>query len=231
MHNHFNYQNENITNSLFTIILFKLKFMKVSIITVCYNSEKYISDAIKSVINQTYPNIEYIIIDGGSIDNTLSIITSFKTGIHKIVSEKDNGLYDAMNKGIAIATGDIIAFLNSDDLYINNSVILEIVECFERASPDVLYADLVYVNRENINSTIRKWTSSQYINGSFTKGWHPPHPTFIVRKEVYSNFGGFNLNFSIAADFELMLRFMEKKTSKKLLPTQNYNKNENRWSI
>ncbi len=184
--------------------------LKVSIITVCYNSEKYIEFAIQSVLNQDYKNIEYIIIDGNSKDKTLEIVKSYQNRISKIVSEKDKGIYDAMNKGIMAATGDIIGILNSDDIYLNNNVISNVVNVFNSNKTQSIFADIMYVERENTDNVIRYWKSNSYKQGAFRKGWHPAHPTFFVRKEVYDKYGIFNLEFPLAADFELMLRFLER---------------------
>lgn len=192
---------------------------KVSIITVCYNSERTIEDTLQSVINQSYLNIEYIVIDGVSTDNTLSIINKYKDKITTIVSEKDNGIYDAINKGIHLATGDIIANLNSDDFYIDNNVIADVVATFEKEKTDTLYADLYYVDAVNTNKIVRYWKSKQYKEGLFLKGWMPPHPTFFVKKEVYQKYGLFDLQFKSAADYEIMLRFVHRfKTSIAYLP-------------
>ncbi len=183
---------------------------KVSIITVCYNSAKTIEDTIQSVVNQTYDNIEYIIIDGLSTDNTLEIVNKYKDKITKIISEKDNGLYDAINKGIGLATGEIIANLNSDDFYIDNNVIADVVVKIEEEKSDTLYANLYYVDALDTNKVVRNWVSGQYKKGMFFKGWMPPHPTFFVRKKVYDQFGKFNLELKSAADYEIMLRFIHK---------------------
>lgn len=192
---------------------------KVSIITVCYNSEKTIEDTIKSVVNQSYPNIEYIVIDGVSTDNTLAIINKYKDKISIIISEKDHGIYDAINKGIKLATGEIIANLNSDDFYIDNNVIADVVTSFEKDKTDTLYADLYYVDAIDTNKIVRYWKSKQYKDGLFLKGWMPPHPTFFVKKEVYEKHGLFDLQFKSAADYEIMLRFIHRfKTSIAYLP-------------
>lgn len=183
---------------------------KVSIITVCYNSAKTIEDTIQSVVNQTYPNIEYIIIDGISTDNTLEIVNKYKDKITKIVSEKDNGLYDAINKGVNIATGNIIANINSDDFYTNPNVIEEIVALFEKENLDASYADLDYVDRVDTSKITRHWKSGNYQHGIFFNGWMPPHPTFFVKKKIYQQYGTFNLAFKSAADYEIMLRFIHK---------------------
>jgi glycosyltransferase len=184
--------------------------MKVSIITVVYNNKDTIKDAIESVLNQTYKNIEYIIIDGGSIDGTVEIIKSYGNKIDKFISEKDNGIYDAMNKGIKLATGDIVGILNSDDFYASNDIIEKVVNEFKEKKVDSVYGDLVYVNAKNTDKIVRYWKSKPFKEGLFKKGWHPAHPTFFVKKEIYDKYGIFNLDFKIAADYELMLRFLEK---------------------
>lgn len=183
---------------------------KVSIITVCYNSAKTIEDTIKSVLSQSYNNVEYIIIDGLSTDNTLEIINKYKDEIAVIVSEKDNGLYDAINKGIGLASGDIIANLNSDDFYIDDNVITDIVDKFEKEQTDLLYTDLYYVESKNTDKVTRYWKSGEYKKGAFYKGWMPPHPTFFVKKDVYDKYGVFNLKLKSAADYEIMLRFIHR---------------------
>jgi len=184
--------------------------LKISIITVCYNSEKYIKYAIESVINQTYPNIEYIIVDGASKDKTVDIIKSYGNKITKFISEPDKGIYDAMNKGIKMATGDVVAILNSDDFYINNNVISSVINELESKQTDCLFADLIYVDEHDTDKQIRYWKSKPFVPNSFIKGWHPAHPTFIVKNEVYRKLGYFSLKYKLAADFELMLRFLEK---------------------
>lgn len=183
---------------------------KVTIITVCYNSAKTIEDTIQSVVNQTYNNIEYIIIDGFSTDNTLDIVNNYKNKIAKVISEKDAGLYDAINKGIGLATGEIIANLNSDDFYIDNNVIADVVAKMKAEKSDTLYADLYYVDAIDTNKVTRNWVSGNYKKGLFFKGWMPPHPTFFVRKSVYDKYGKFNLELKSAADYEIMLRFIHK---------------------
>jgi glycosyltransferase len=183
---------------------------KVSIITVCYNSAKTIEDTIQSVINQTYNNIEYIIVDGLSTDNTLEIVNKYQDKIAKVISEKDAGLYDAINKGIDLATGDIVANINSDDFYIDNNVIADVVAKMEEKKSDTLYADLYYVDAIDTNKVTRNWVSGAYKKGMFFKGWMPPHPTFFVRKSVYDKYGKFNLELKSAADYEIMLRFIHK---------------------
>ena len=184
--------------------------MKFSIITVVYNNEKEIEDTIKSVLNQTYKNIEYIIIDGASTDNTCDIIKKYIKKISIFISEPDNGIYYAMNKGIRIATGDVIGFINSDDFYCSSLVIEKIADEFISKKIDCLYGDLVYVDCKNSSKVIRYWKSKNFEKGLFKKGWHPAHPSFFVKKHIYNKYGVFNTNFTIAADYELMLRFLEK---------------------
>jgi len=185
--------------------------MKVTIITVCYNSEKYIRSAIESVLSQTYKDIEYVVVDGNSSDTTVDIIKSYEPqfcGRMKWTSEKDNGIYDAMNKGIAMATGDIIGILNSDDLFTTSDSIKKIVSIFSEKDIDCTYADLYYVSQNDTDKIIRNWRSGKRM--AFSKGWHPAHPTFYTKKAIYQQYGLFNLTYKFAADFELMLRFVEK---------------------
>ena len=182
--------------------------MKVSIITVCFNSVSTIKDTIESVIGQGYENIEYIIIDGNSNDGTNEIIRQYADKISFYMSETDKGIYDAMNKGINSATGDLIGILNSDDIYINNRVISKMVANI--GTCDGIYADLVYVDQFNLNKVKRIWRSGQYSKGSFKWGWMPPHPTFFLKKECYDKYGNYNTLMKSAADYEFMLRVIHK---------------------
>ncbi len=184
--------------------------LKVSIITVSYNSKDTIEETIKSVLNQNYSNIEYIVVDGSSNDGTIEILDGYRHAIDKLVIEEDEGIYYAMNKGIDLSSGDILGFLNSDDLYINEHAIGNVVKTIIDGNVDSCYADLLYVDRNNIDKIIRYWCSGDYQRGAFRKGWHPPHPTFFVKKEVYNKYGIFDTNFKIAADYEIMLRLLEK---------------------
>lgn len=184
--------------------------MRISIITATYNSSPTLENCISSVNNQTYALIEHIIIDGVSTDNTLEIIKSIPNKITKVISEPDNGIYDAMNKGIRLATGDIIGILNSDDLYCEKVVLEKVVSVFKTTGVDCVHADLYYVKQNDTNQVVRHWKTCDYVPGAFKKGWHPAHPTFFVRREIYEKYGLFNLDFALAADFELMLRFLER---------------------
>jgi glycosyltransferase len=183
--------------------------MKVSIITATFNSASSIRDTLESIRNQSYPDIEHIIIDGGSSDDTLQIIAGYPH-VSKIISEKDQGIYDAMNKGIAQASGDIIGILNSDDFYAHHNIIADTLKKIESENADLLYADLEYVDKIKTNKVIRLWKSGKYSEKSFLMGWMPPHPTFFVKKQVYENYGNFNLQLKTSADYEIMLRFMHK---------------------
>jgi glycosyltransferase len=185
--------------------------MKISIITITYNSAQTVEDTIKSVVQQDYNNLEYLIIDGKSKDKTLEIAAKYSDRISKVVSEKDNGLYDALNKGIAHASGDVIGMLHSDDLYANETVLSKVMKLFqEDPTLEGVYADLVFVTRKDSNKPMRVWTAGPYEEGAFLKGWMPPHPTFFVRREVYEKFGGFNTELKLSADYELMLRLIHK---------------------
>lgn len=184
--------------------------MKISIITVVYNNEKTINEAIESVLNQNYQNIEYIVIDGGSKDGTIAKIDGYKDRISYFVSERDNGLYDAMNKGISAATGDVVGILNSDDLYQDLSVIQDVMKIFiENEKIDILYGDLVYVKNDDISKVVRNWKSKPYYKNFFENANVPPHPSLFLRKRVYEQAGLFNLDYKIAADYELMLRIFK----------------------
>ena len=181
--------------------------MKVSVITVCYNSSSTIIDTIESVNNQTYKNLEHIFIDGDSNDNTLEIINSNSNSEFLVISEKDNGIYDAMNKGIEKSTGEIIFILNSDDIFYNNSVIDNVVTCFKNDnSLEIVYGHIKMSSFQNIKKIIRIWKTSNYKNNSFLHGWHPPHPGLVVKKSYYNKFGKFNSRLICAADFEFMFR-------------------------
>ncbi|HLY70256.1 MAG TPA: glycosyltransferase family 2 protein [Puia sp.] len=182
---------------------------KISIITATFNSGKTIRDTLNCIMRQDYPLIEHIIVDGNSSDDTLKIVAEF-SHISKIVSEKDGGIYEAMNKGVCLATGEVIGILNSDDIYSNDSVISNIAKEFENENIDALYADLQYVKHNNLNQVVRTWKTGKLNRKSFYYGWMPPHPTFFVRKSVYDKVGLFNTSLRSAADYELMLRILLK---------------------
>jgi len=182
--------------------------MKVSIITATFNSEKTILDTLKSLEQQTYKNIEYIVIDGASSDKTVELIQNNSTRVTKIICEPDQGIYDALNKGIYASTGDVIGFLHSDDLFASNIAVENIVNKFKSDGCDAVYGDLKYVAQDNISKVIRVWKSGEYNLSSIKSGWMPPHPTFFMKRELYEKFGGFDLGFKIAADYDSLLRYL-----------------------
>lgn len=180
--------------------------MKFSIITATYNSAATIKDCLASINTQSYPYIEHIVIDGASSDNTCQLVRELSPR-SLVFSEKDAGIYDAMNKGLAKSTGDIIGILNSDDIYMHTDILQKIVDLFESTQADAIYGDLIYSNSETRQIT-RTWQAGPFSKKGFLYGWMPPHPTFFVKKSVYEQYGRFNLNLYTAADYELMLRFL-----------------------
>lgn len=226
--------------------------MKISVITAVLNNKDHLESCIKSVFSQTYPDIEHIIIDGGSTDGTLDVISLFtsersavssqqsvnmtrESGVFssrlmqeasrslpsdslltalrsslRVVSEPDNGIYDALNKGIRMASGDVIGFLHADDLYADNSIIAKVGEIMDQKNTDSCYGDLLYVDKNDTARTIRYWRAREFSPDLLYKGWMPPHPTFFVRRKLYEKYGVFDTSFKIAADYELMVRFLGK---------------------
>jgi glycosyltransferase involved in cell wall biosynthesis len=181
--------------------------MKVSIITATYNSERTIKDTISSVKQQTHKDIEHIIIDGASTDKTINLLDLYG---HQgpTLSEADHGIYDAMNKGVSIAGGEIVGILNSDDFYSDSQVLEKVVNAFETSDCDAVYGDLEFIDNNQTNKVVRKWVAGSYNKNLFYKGWMPPHPTVFIRKEVYEKYGLFNLKFKSSSDYELLLRLM-----------------------
>lgn len=178
----------------------------VSIVTVTFNSGETVTDTINSVLGQTYENFEHVIVDGGSTDGTVDLIQKFEgsyRGRLKWTSGPDDGIYDAMNKGVALATGDIVGVLNSDDLYADSNVLADIVSSFVESNCDVLYADLIFVDRADLDVTTRVWIAG---DGRFTLGWYPPHPTLYLRRSVYEQNGWYKTSYKIAADYDYMIR-------------------------
>ena len=184
--------------------------MKISVITVTYNCGHVLNSCLNSVETQSYDSVEHIVIDGASNDGTLDVLQAHRPQLAMLVSEPDAGIYDAMNKGIALTSGDIIGFLNSDDFYAHEKVLETVAQCFaEDPTLDACYADLIYVDQLDTSRSVRYWQSNSFVSGSFSRGWCPPHPTFFVRRTVYERFGDFNLTFRIAADVDLMMRLLE----------------------
>src|SRR5688500_17193430 len=179
--------------------------MRISIITATFNSAKTVKDTLESVRAQRYSEVEHIIIDGLSSDGTLPIVHQYPN-ISVVVSEKDSGIYDAMNKGIALASGEVIGILNSDDIYADSHVLSEVAQIFNDDRVDACYADLQYVDEKDTTKLVRHWKSGNFRKGSFFYGWMPPHPTLFLRRRVYDKIGLFNLSLKTAADYELMLR-------------------------
>lgn len=188
--------------------------MKVSIITSVFSNRQYLANAIDSVLGQTYKNIEYIIVDGGSKDGTIEVVKSYGDKIDKFISEPDEGVYFALNKGINMATGDLIAILHSDDFYVNKTVISQVVTAFTQSNADAVYANLYYISNTNTDKIVRTWDAGIYYPNSFYKGWMPAHPAFFVKRKIYQKYGAFNTNLKFAADYELMMRFILKHTIK-----------------
>lgn len=183
--------------------------MKISIITVCFNSAETVEDTILSVLAQSYPDIEYIVVDGASKDNTLEIISRYAERISTVVSEPDKGIYDAMNKGIALATGDYVGILNSDDVFADTGVINRLVTHLqENPQLDATFADLVFVERDNLEKITRCYTSSWFSPWMVRFGLMLPHPTFYAKRGLFQAHGDYKLSYRVAADFELMARFL-----------------------
>lgn len=179
---------------------------KISIITASFRSESTIKDTLESVNIQTYPHIDHIIIDGASNDGTLALVRTYGKRVTNVTSEPDKGIYDAYNKGLAVADGEIIGFLNSDDYYASPYVIEHVMRAFEDQSVDAVYADLVYVDMNNIKKIVRHWRSKAYRKGDFSRGFTPAHPTLFLRRSVYDRTGVFNIQMRLASDYEFMLR-------------------------
>ena len=182
--------------------------MKVSIITVSFNSAKTIADTIDSVLSQDFPDIEYIIVDGCSTDGTVDIIRQNENRISQWISEKDQGMYDAMNKGIAMATGDVIGILNSDDVYMNAHVISDLMRLMHSQNTEVVFADLILVDSSNQNKVLRYYDSGRFHPNKFKYGWMPAHPTVFVKRELYQRVGKFSTTYQIAADYEMLIRML-----------------------
>ncbi|HEA4739329.1 TPA: glycosyltransferase, partial [Escherichia coli] len=185
--------------------------MRISIITATYNSEKTLLDTLLSLEKQTHSDIEYIVVDGASKDNTIELIKSKCTRVSTIICEPDNGIYDALNKGIQAASGDIIGFLHSDDLLAYDDAIADIVKTFESSGCDAVYGDLEYVAKNDTTKRIRLWKSGSFSRLKMKLGWMPPHPSFYMKRDCYSQFGCFSLDYRISADYDSLLRYILKQ--------------------
>ena len=189
--------------------------MRISVVTVCYNAAHTLADAVDSVLGQTSDpsapfELEYIVVDGGSTDGTLDLLARYRNRIATLISEPDNGLYDAMNKGIKAATGDVVAILNADDVYASTDVLARVAATFRDSGAEAVYGDLNYVTADDLSKVTRRWNASPYTPGAFRRGWMPPHPALFVRRACYDRWGLFTLTLRSAADYELMLRFIHR---------------------
>ena len=182
--------------------------MKISLITVAYNSSATIRDTIESVLGQDYREVEYIIIDGASKDDTLDIIKSFGPRISNWISEPDHGIYDAMNKGVRIATGDVIGMINSDDFYYDETILSQVARAFEDESIDAVFGNLIFVDPKDLKKKVRSYSSKDWHPGKFARGFMPAHPTFFVRRKYYEQFGLFKTDYKIASDYEMLIRLL-----------------------
>ncbi|ARA02084.1 glycosyltransferase family 2 protein [Escherichia coli] len=193
--------------------------MRISIITATYNSEKTLLDTLLSLEKQTYPDIEYIVVDGASNDNTIKLIKSNCTKVSKIICEPDKGIYDALNKGIQAASGDVIGFLHSDDLLAYDDAIADIAKTFEITGCDAIYGDLEYVAQNDTTKRIRLWKSGSFSRFKMKVGWMPPHPSFYMKRKCYRQFGCFSLDYRISADYDSLLRYiLKQRISTEYLP-------------
>jgi glycosyltransferase involved in cell wall biosynthesis len=193
--------------------------MHISVITVCFNSAATIADALESVGSQTFREVEHVVVDGASSDGTKEIVRAFSPKVARLISEPDRGLYDAMNKGIAAATGDYVGFLNSDDVYANPQVLASVAKALGSGPVDAVHGDLLYVAAADTGKVIRYWQSKPHRPGAFESGWHPAHPTLFVRTGLLRELGGFDTSFRYHADFDLMVRlFIERRISSAYIP-------------
>ena len=182
--------------------------LKISLITVCYNSQATILDTLNSVMEQDYPCIEYILVDGQSTDGTLELVEPYLGRISHFISEPDNGIYDAINKGIRLATGDVLGLLHADDTFGATTILSKIAQTFEHSQADCVYGDLVYVSRDHPDQVVRYWKSGLYQPSRLRFGWMPPHPTFYTKRVNFEKYGLYDPTYKIAADYDLMLRFL-----------------------
>ena len=183
--------------------------MKISIVTATWNSAATVTDTLASVNTQTHPDVEHIVVDGASTDATLDIVASHGKRVARVVSERDAGLYDAMNKGLKLATGEVVGLLNSDDFLAANDILALVARAFENPEIDAVYGDLCYVRQHEPARIVRYWRSGPFHPGAFMRAWSPPHPTLYVRRSFYEAHGGFDTTYALAADIDLMMRFFE----------------------
>jgi glycosyltransferase len=184
--------------------------LRISVITAVYNRVDTIADALDSVRAQTWPHVEHVVIDGASKDGTTQLLEARKDTLDVFISERDKGIYDALNKGIANATGDVVGFLHADDLFASNDILAKVAKLFEDPSVGAVYGDLVYVKKEDVSKVVRYWKSGAFSKAKLARGWMPPHPTLYLRRSIYQELGGFDTQFRIAADYDSMLRYLGK---------------------
>lgn len=202
-------------------LIVRLLILNISVITVSYNSAMTIADTVRSVARQTYQDIEHLVIDGQSSDDTVRVVEANRHPGLILSSETDNGIYDAMNKGLSRATGEVIGFLNSDDFYADATVLQKVADVFQDESVEACYADLVYVTPDN-SRVARYWKSKPFVRGDFAKGWCPAHPTFYIRKSALQRLGMFDQSFKLAADVEFMMRYLESGVIKSIYIPQTF---------
>ena len=183
--------------------------MKISVVTVCFNSAGTIADTLSSVAEQTHEDLEHLVIDGGSMDDTLEIVQAHARPGTRVLSEPDKGIYDAMNKGIAAASGQLVGFLNADDLFASPASVSLLAQAASRSDAQAVYGDLVYVRERDTSATVRRWRSGEFKPARLPFGWMPPHPTFYARRQLLQSIGGFDIGLRIAADYDLMLRLLK----------------------
>jgi glycosyltransferase involved in cell wall biosynthesis len=188
--------------------------LKISIITVVFNNRQNIEDCIKSVLSQNYRPFEYIIVDGGSTDGTINKIFQFKEPFIKVISEPDHGMYDALNKGIQLASGDVIGILHSDDVFEDGTILSSIAEVFDKKTPDCVYGDLMYVDKVNLHKIFRYWKSNPFTIHLLKKGWMPPHPTLFLKKKIFETLGGYDTTYKISSDYDFVLRIFSRTNLK-----------------
>lgn len=185
--------------------------LKFSLVSVTFNSDATLNDTIESILNQSFPNLEYIVVDGLSKDNTVNVIKEYEprfNGRLKWISEKDKGLYDAMNKGIRMATGDIVGIINSDDFYHRTDILAKVADAFQDGTVQAVYGDVRFVNPDNLDKTVRYYSSKKFSPNLFRYGFMPAHPTFFTYRKYFDEFGYYKTDYRIAADYELLIRFL-----------------------
>jgi glycosyltransferase involved in cell wall biosynthesis len=192
--------------------------VRISVITAVYNNAATIAAALESTLSQNHSNVELIVIDGGSTDGTLDVVACYRDRISVFVSEPDRGIYDALNKGLRMATGDVVGFLHSDDLFADAECLSRVADAMSEASVDACYADLNYVRKDAPDVIVRAWKSGEFTPNKVRRGWMPPHPTLYVRRPIYERLGLFETSYRIAADYDWMIRFMGRNVNMLYIP-------------